>query len=230
MSLTEKKTRSPSREETKHRSSSTGKSAKGSHAANAERFIQMCNALDSILTSYQRIVPNKQSQNSYPQAKIEEPYLITHLKSIISNAGIWETKTRTGISHKLVPLRGDGRRDIPSTIMEALQKEKEAGSWLSDGKKEKKVPLTWLVCYLHNRRPNMENPRWEFYDCSHVCCCRYEEKKQEEFVCVSIECLTWESKSDNQERGNKLCMKACVHDGCQWHVCRCQRFHQPPCH
>jgi len=50
------------------------------------------------------------------------------------------------------------------------------------------------------------------------------------WLCVEGDCLVWESKSYNQERGNRYCTNQCSHyDVCRKHVCECNGFHVPYC-
>jgi hypothetical protein len=76
------------------------------------------------------------------------------------------------------------------------------------------------------------------YECSHICAEHgIPEDDEYEWHCMDVKCLTWESKSTNQSRGNQVCRKQCTHPYCKkkkrsW-VCKCNNgyngYHNPPC-
>jgi hypothetical protein len=216
---------------------STGTSPSGNHANNAERFLDMCRTLDRILDTYTRTVPRKQSANNYPEIKRDELYLITHLESWLRQHREAEHVfvTRTGKDHEVAKYCNDGRRTIPSTIRNAIALLRDPPAAWGLGT-DQKVPLTWVVCYLHDILPDTAMKDWGAFDCSHRCICHdldangVDRERRERLVCVDPRCLCWESKSYNQSRGNRFCCKACTHVDCDRTVCVCQNIHDPSCH
>lgn len=84
-----------------------------------------------------------------------------------------------------------------------------------------KIPHSWFVCFVHNVLPNVQNPNWKTFQCSHRCT---------NSVCVNPLHLCWENASTNQSRGNPYCKRRCVHTTCTANnVCECQGFHVPSC-
>jgi hypothetical protein len=162
----------------------------GKHANNAERFLEMCHTLDRILDTYTRVVPQNQSARNYPEIKEGEPYLVTHLKAWLDQ---YLEKgphplTRTGRDHQVAKYGNDGRRTIPSTIRDAIALLANPGAtWgLST---DQKVPITWIVCYLNNIRPDTTMVDWVAFDCSHCCICHNlntngVDEERESLVCI----------------------------------------------
>jgi len=83
-------------------------------------------------------------------------------------------------------------------------------------------PVTWIVCYLNGNRPdNTAQSEWTRQEVSHRCI---------HGKCITPSHLCWESKAQNQSRGNKFCSRRCIHEDCQAiNVCDCQKFHIPCC-
>jgi len=191
----------------------------------AKRFMDMCATFDSIKATYTRQVPFKQSEQDYPPVVKDEPYLLTHLKFMVKIKLInQEFKTRTGRIHEVTikkPQDKDNRYTVPSTIRSAivLLPETEA-LW----KNHNKVELKWITCYLADIKPNTSQTGWEKFECSHRCI----EFGLNSYFCVDASCMTWESKSINQSRGNPWCAKQCSHN-CGKIICECQGMHNPPC-
>ncbi len=201
----------------------TGVAFFGSHAGNAARFLGMCEAFDKIKSTYVRVVPYKQPQSNYPQRKEGEEYLFTHLKHWVGTfSDVESAQTRCGNSHQLIKRRDgdDFRRTIPATIVSAIQQLDDEELWgmKHDDARNVKVPVTWIVCYLNNIKPEGEG--FENFDCSHRCITS---------ECITAACLCWESKSANQARGNNFCSRKCAHDGCDKTICLCQSIHEPHC-
>jgi len=115
-------------------------------------------------------------------------------------------------------------------------------------KKDIKVTITWLICYLKRKYigPNTKicKPGWEYYQCSHRCAEEGLEKYNTDDLyiwrCIDPLCLFWEDASTNQSRGNRICRAPCTHDNCQSGLCNCQcndgfrtstgeKYHDPPC-
>jgi len=87
-----------------------------------------------------------------------------------------------------------------------------------------KLTISWVACLIHEITPDVTMPNWEEFDCSHLC------GRKTDF-CLDWRCYCWESKSDNQARGNRLCRKSCGHGRCkQENICSCTKTHFPPCH
>lgn len=214
------------------RPKTTGRAPSGEHGDNAKRFLEMCNTLLRILPNYRRTVPPKQSESNYPEPKLGEDYLITHLKAWVQKHVLIEKHTtRTSLKHEVMIYGGDGRRSLPSTICAAihmLDNPKPVWGLSTD----QKVPVTWIVCYLNNIRPDTTEENWQSFDCSHRCISydlKGSEGQEQRLECIDKACLCWESKSYNQSRGNWFCCKICTHTDCAKIVCLCQQIHDPPC-
>jgi len=208
---------------------------------NAQRFMNMVKLFDGIRGTYKRQVPHKQSPINYPLAQRNEDYLITQLRVWLnrhiakSKKEVCQTRSDT-IYHTVLILQPNSlgkvntARQIPITINAAILKDKKAKWHL-----KQKVPLTWIVCYLENILPNTTVNNWESFDCSHRCIGFYgiddnEPPRYLQGTCVTKDCLVWESKRDNQERGNRFCTQKCVYDDvCENYLCICQKLHKPCC-
>jgi hypothetical protein len=93
---------------------------------------------------------------------------------------------------------------------------------------QSKVTFTWAVSAL-NKDLNLDTIA-DDDECSHRCC-EYDQETRKRLKggrCVDGECLTWESKSDNQSRANALCRKKC-HCGCGKYLCKIYRVHKGHC-
>lgn len=177
----------------------------------AERFEAFCDALKRIEASYVRTVTSHAHQVYYPDMDPSEPCLLTHLWFVILSSVTARTPTRSGVFHALQNTQGnDGRRDIPSTIFLHL-----GAAWT-----QKKVEAKWIVCYLHDIYPDRSKSGLELFECSHRCIVAN---------CIDPSCLTWESKANDQSRGQPCCMRICVHMSCGRRLCTCQNIHSPSC-
>lgn len=193
----------------------------------AERFMEMKDALDAILPSYERTVSRKQSSSSLPPARDGEPYLLTHLRHFVNSKTVGVCPRRAGGWHAVVACSTkDARFQLPRGVIAALQaRPADAGTW--DVKATQKVTMTWIVCYLEGILPDTSKPGWETAECSHRCISYGLKADKKE--CVEPSCLVWESKSANQSRGNAFCTRLCAHSTCGATVCVCQGLHTPPC-
>lgn len=193
----------------------------------AGRFVQLCGLFDLLEDSYQRVVPPKQSEDNYPPSEPNTPYIITHLTHWVESYEATEGNLRTGGTHTLMLYNSnENRRCLPSTIRNAIA-EISPGSCF--GKKNSRVPVTWIVMYLHAIFPDETLLNWRLFECSHRCI-EYNERRtrNRRYVCIDPECLVWESKSVNQSRGNWTCTRECTHN-CGKILCVCQKLHDPPC-
>lgn len=208
----------------------TGLSKSGDHKDNAGRFMEMCATLDRIKGTYTRIVPKKQSALRYPHVVTGEPYLITHLKFWVAEAKVNQTfLTRTGTTHSVAKCGNDGRKGLPSTINDAIGNLVDSttgygnATWGSD---KQRASIPWIVCYLNNIHPDTNQDKWKSFDCSHRC---IGYGLPEDHYCINPGCLVWESKSYNQERGNRFCCNLCAHGDCGKTICSCNKLHEPSC-
>lgn len=197
-------------------------------------YMRMCQSFDAIRSSYTRVVPWKQRSDDYPPEEPGRAYLLTHLQHAVTNAKHRDpivTETRSGGHHTLIKKKNpnDYRISIPATIVQAIRAlsggaaAEEEALWCST-----QATATWVVCYINGAHPDATKPGWERFDCSHRCVFNRMPGTQGR-VCVEATCLVWESKADNQERGNKMCMRQCVHGCGAVNVCHCQGFHEPAC-
>lgn len=211
-------TNAPSRSKKRKLSGLTKGGSGSEHVKIAERFMQFCDALDSVLTCYVRCVPKHQPQADYPAAVPGEPYLITHLQHCISSWTAGHQVTRSGTSHAIMKMQGkDGRRNVPKGLHQLLK----------DKYIHEKVEAKWIACYLAGIRPDLLVDGWEYHECSHRCITY--GLGQHGLTCIDAACLTWESKAMNQSRGHSFCMRICKHDGCSKTLCECQEIHDPSC-
>jgi len=133
--------------------------------------------------------------------------------------------TRTGALHTLVKRKqaGDYRLALPSTIYQALVKSAQSRPderlWCAQN-----LTATWVVCYLFEILPDQTMEGWERMECSHRCAFNEPDR-----FCVEPRCLVWETKADNQSRGNMFCTRFCKHAECIKTVCECQEIHTPAC-
>lgn len=182
----------------------------------------MVTLLDAAAISYTRTIPYKARECDYPLEKEGEFYLNTHLKYWIDckiEKGL-DYKTRSDRVHTVMKSNGkDLRRSLPSTINSAMNMLDDCWNL------KQRVTVTWIVCYLNKIYPSITVIDWERFECSHICIEFGLEKDR--FNCIDASCLTWESKSVNQSRGNNYCMRKCNH--CQNWCCHCQDFHKPSC-
>lgn len=185
------------------------------HANTAERFVQLCTVLDLIRPTYVRTVLPRQNPAMLPATVPGVPYLDTHLNFVVDqHTNPVAQPTRSGLQHvRLNRYDGHGRRDLPVNILTAIRALPGFDGW-----SQTKFELKWIVCYLGGIRPNQNLPGWQQFECSHRCIVD---------DCVTGACLTWESKPDNQSRGQDYCVRLCNH--CGQCVCHCQGFHNPPC-
>lgn len=146
-------------------------------------------------------------------------------------------KTATGRVHKII--RKDSKKFIDD-VRVVVPKSEENGKGkdgnglrsklLAQGFDQEKITLTWPICYVNNIRIPAEKPTgWQHFECSHTCC-EYDEggKRIKDARCIDPQCLTWESKSTNQERANKACRRLC-HCGCGKTLCEANGIHEPCC-
>lgn len=162
---------------------------------------------------------------------MERSFLRLHLKfwiyNITKNSTISYCKPRYGLCHVIDKPRQneDGRRELPTSIFNALKNIN--APW-----KSRKVTLTWIQCYLNDKLPNVQNPNWDTFQCSHLCL-----GGGQNLICLNGNHLTWESASDNQSRGaNALGRRICTikcNCGYAYHtvhiICSCNHIHDPPC-
>lgn len=193
----------------------------------AGRFHIMCTVFRLLADSYVRVVPRNQPQRDYPQPEDDIPYIITHLTHWVNSYVVANNNLRTGGTHIVMSHdQNENRRVVPSTIREAIA-DLYPDLWL--GKKDARVPVTWVVMFLHDILPDRTLPNWQLFECSHRCI-EYNERLAipRLHACIDPECLVWESKSENQSRGNRLCTAQCAHH-CGNIVCLCQNYHNPHC-
>lgn len=193
------------------------------HSQSALRFTQWCEALDSISSTFVRTVSKRQRVDSLPSIVDGELYVRTLLKATVLSQVCGERPTRSGGVHAVTSLvsadkGGSPRRNIPVSLIRAV-----SDTWGT----QVKVPVTWMACYLANVMPDRSKEGWEYFECSHRCIAH--GLKDEGLFCIDANCLVWESKSDNQSRGNSFCMRQCRHSDCSTYVCMCQGLHDPPC-
>jgi len=223
------------------------------HNQIAKRFMNMCEALHKISATYKVIRDKRAAKVDYPtedfldqykdQNKTELGLHIYHTVFVKRWEIVGQKKvmwTRTGASHLVAPKpnKDDNRLDLPRPIKNALLhlQTLEPNSWYNP-----KPEMTWLVCWLNNIYPDMSQPGWEAFECSHRCVERDQtgmklkriaSSTKYGWACIDPDCLCWESRSDNQSRGNTFCYKPCTHEGCtkpNGYVCSCSSLHDPPC-
>jgi len=183
--------------------------------------MNMCDTFDRLRPTYLRTVPTNQPTANYPPPVTNEDYLVTHLRQWVQGYRYGIMPTRSGTGHHVCTRAGsDNRKTIPSTIRTAITALNNP-SWAAE-----KAELKWVVCYLNNIRPDTTQQGWQQFECSHKC---IEHGLGQAYCCIDARCLCWESKSVNQSRGNKFCMRNCGHNNCNLFVCHCQGFHNPPC-
>jgi hypothetical protein len=172
----------------------------------AERYIELVTQLDML-------------NERYPELKAE---LATWIRSKATQT----TSTRTGTTHKVAPGLNDKdlRCQLPLQVIKASNQHFPEWQWLKSESNKKKVTITWVVCYLNNIYPDQTKEGWRLFECSHRC---IESELPQGTRCLDASCLCWESKRDNQSRGNQYCCKNCTH--CNAPICHCQQFHLPPC-
>lgn len=151
-----------------------------------------------------------------------ESYLSTVLENWVQGYVLGQRRTRTGQLHQTMKRQGrDGRRTLPSTISIALC-----------GRRGKKVEVKWIVCYLAGVCPELVDSGGVDLECSHRCINQGQDSLRLDSIdeeCIDAACLCWETKSQNQSRGNWFCCKPCRHDDCGRTVCHCQGLHVPSC-
>lgn len=145
-------------------------------------------------------------------------------------------KTATGRWHHILKCAGkkDLRFALPKSVDLDSPKKKDGdglAKYFQDNEdkdlNKEKITWTWLVCAVWGIDPDQTKPGWEHFECSHRCC---EIGIEDGYRCIDPQCLTWESKSDNQSRANPACRF--VLPGDSMHVCAraAGGVHDPPCH
>lgn len=216
----------------------TAGKTKEQHNAIAKGFMCMVQVLDEFSKTYTRhlALASYNSKGGTKQLPVPaeiktEPYLHTVLRAWITMYSNVSTPTKRNLNpgyvHNLSKHTGDGRQDLPKWLKRDLyvfgQKNKAAFDWRprffgSDGSKDCRVTLWWIVAYLHQMHPDQTLLGWETFECSHRC---IEQ-------CLTAACLCWESKSINQSRNNPACMKTC-HCGCNVSLCAANAVHNKHC-
>jgi hypothetical protein len=228
--------------------SGTGNKSKDQHLSIAENYTIMASVLDhfgNYLTeqmcraSFHSRGGSKQLE--IPKAVPNRIYLHILLQAFVDSYKGAATATKRnleqGYSHCLYQTDDDGRKDLPRYLKKVLvvwyksdscQIKEQCREWRgaffkSADKDEEKIvdcraTLWWCVAYLGGLRPNTSLPGWEKFECSHCCL----EK------CLTLACLSWESKSVNQSRANPACAKQC-HCPCTKSVCTANMAHNPSC-
>jgi len=111
------------------------------------------------------------------------------------------------------------RVNVPMCLQHAINKQfgHDPSIW-----KAKKIPITWVMCFLNGNTPDRAKNCWETFECSHRCTTDN---------CIRASHLTWESKSDNQSRGHskRICLQSCKHQDCGKCLCECAEIHKPCC-
>lgn len=156
---------------------------------------------------------------SIPQEVAGESFVKTYLRVWLEGQMDDSLReTSTGLKHRVLRKHNkeDGRRPLGKAFSRVL----EQAGWKNTSDK---VTASWIACWLANVRPLQTDQNWEFYECSHRC-------TETTHFCVEADCLCWESKADNQSRGNGICNRACRHEDCKKTVCVCQKWHSPSCH
>lgn len=206
----------------------------------ASNFIKLCEGFDLIHKTYVRIVPRNQSSENYPKEKKSEYYLFTHLFHWVMSFKDGSSKSRSELDHFGFDYNGDGRRQLPSTILGALSR---LGGDFSNWKdSRKKVVVYHVSAYLKGVRPDKKKKGWESLECSHRCV-SYGFSKSKRCLGLYLEapnynkdsilsygcCMIWENKLKNINRGHtkKICIK--VVNGTRRHFCQEGEFHDPPC-
>jgi len=190
------------------------------HAENAGRFMLLADALDTIRPKYRRVVPPHQPAANYPATLPNRAYLDVHLEFITTRHSAKELGTVQ------FPICRMAMMITPGSLCQA-QLSIWWGPTIANGvlqslRSPKFHPVTWIVCYLNGNRPdNTAQSEWTRQEVSHRCI---------HGKCITPSHLCWESKAQNQSRGNKFCSRRCIHEDCQAiNVCDCQKFHIPCC-
>ena len=127
---------------------SKGTSKVNDNANIAARFEILAENLISIRTVYERTVPEKQSQKNYPEEKLDEYYLYIHLRHILMENCFIKLDC---ICCQLKDGQDSNPRiQLPSTIMKCL---KSVHSDLYKYDQNKKIPVSWISCFLNDNRP-----------------------------------------------------------------------------
>lgn len=130
-----------------------------------------------------------------------------------------------GLTHRVFTnLLGEYRRELPKEFIQLLDVELSAN----------KINPCWITCYVHDVLPDQTLGGWQNFECSHRCI-QYgvnlfnkKSNRGGDEACNDHLCLTWESKSINQSRGNPFCVRAC-HCPCDMTVCQANNLHIPCC-
>ena len=209
-----------------------------------EKFTKLCNTFVFLEPIYTRVIYPHQI-NNLPGINPGEPYLHTHLRHWVNSYIVGGVhNTRTNQQHAVMthtPGSKDDRRTLPSNILKCYREHvlpiiDDSTSPFYDilllEENLSKVEVAWVVCYLNNILPDQNLAGWRTFECSHRCIERNHANVPISSIglaCVDPQCLTWESKPENQSRGgdNPICMRICNH--CQQRLCVCQGIHNPPC-
>jgi hypothetical protein len=140
----------------------------------------------------------------------------------------------------IAPAGHDRRYQLPSQVLELICRFGQAydspngrnpeyttwnvkkdgeGRWVG----KYRVTITWIVAYLNSIHPNQRRDDWMYFSCSHRCLGANTNE-----LCITPDCLCWESLRANIARGYRDCMKIC-HCGCGERLCTANQIHKPPC-
>ena len=113
---------------------------------------------------------------------------------------------------------GNPRMQIPIEILRITNTIRPDLDWLNPKKAKPKKPHSWFICWFYQIRPVTGLIGWRRFECSHRCTTS---------MCITPECLVWESRADNLSRGYHICTQKCYHCGDM--ICICTQIHVPSC-
>lgn len=175
-----------------------------------------------------------------------QPY--RNCTTILQILDVWLNNLRNGLNTVNVPRLGmhanlhcrcfpapsDGRKVLPACLrnfwldsQKVLELDWTVDPHTQDGFGHK-ITVSWVSAFLADILPDQAIPGWTVMECSHRCA--IDPSIPGSGFCLENH-LVWESKAENQSRGNPRCRLLCSHAGCvaNQSICECLGFHNPSC-
>jgi len=208
----------------------------------AERYMQMCDTLDSIARRdwaglpTMRLLQARAPEVDMGIKKNFFRYWLGHTmklnkgRLVVTDLEALDLETRTGATHRVLCHRGEARRELPRDLKGLMQQEGWRGA--------SKVEVSWVSAYCARIFPDRTVPGWEQMELSHRCveyglavygAGRPVGEGGAYQSCIDARCLVWEPKAVNQSRGHAGGCTSRCHCGCNSIVCGLYGIHVPTC-
>jgi|JI102314A1RNA_FD_contig_121_108489_length_1646_multi_5_in_0_out_0_2 hypothetical protein len=223
----------------------SGPSRQANHAERYMAFVQAFDLVRQTLTHgniYEGV--RSQDRRVHPPPVEGEEYLVTFLKACLTVGGresrlrVVMLPTRSGAQHQCLGYHaGTGVYSSKDgdLIQKSLRKVKLGavlrkrcdidrgliGEWASGD-----FTRSWIAAYLAGVHPNVDQPLWQYFQCSHRCI--ESGLSTQGLICIDAGCMIWESQRANLARGQTMsvaCTERCPHTCCDKTICACTGIH-----